>query len=107
MKEILRGITAQKGKTVGIARVVSENNLSGKFENGDVLVAEFTSPVFVPLIKKASAIITDSGGILCHAAIIAREIGIPCIVGTRTATKQIKDGQKIVVDANRGLVYEI
>ncbi|HEX5448000.1 MAG TPA: PEP-utilizing enzyme, partial [Candidatus Saccharimonadales bacterium] len=63
-----------------------------------------TTPDYVPLMKKASAIVTDQGGILSHAAIVARELGVPCIVGTADATKVLKNGQKVLVDADNGVV---
>jgi len=63
-----------------------------------------TQPEFLPAMKKASAIITDEGGLTCHAAIISRELGIPCIIGTKIATKVFKDGDIVEVDATRGIV---
>ena len=74
------------------------------FDEGDILVTGMTRPEFMNVIKKASAIITDVGGILCHAAITAREMKIPCIVGTAVATKVLKDGDIVEVDANSGIV---
>jgi len=74
--------------------------------DGDILVAEMTTPDFVPAMKRAVAIVTDRGGRTAHAAIVSRELGIPCIVGTGQATKALKDGQIISVDGSRGNVYE-
>jgi pyruvate,water dikinase len=71
---------------------------------GEILVTSMTSPDFISAIKKAAAIVTNEGGILCHAAIVSREFGIPCIVGTGIATKSIKNGDLIEVDANHGFV---
>ena len=78
-----------------------------KFKKGDVLVTRMTRPEFLPLVKKTSAIITDGGGVLCHAAIIARELKIPCIVGTKIATQILKDGDLVEVDANRGVIKKL
>ncbi len=74
------------------------------FVDGSVLVCEVTTPDYVPLMQRASAIVTDQGGILSHAAIVARELGIPCIVGTQHATARLKNGQIVTVDANEGVV---
>ncbi|EKE15490.1 MAG: hypothetical protein ACD_11C00157G0001 [uncultured bacterium] len=71
---------------------------------GDILVASMTRPEFMPAMKKAAAIITDEGGITCHAAIVARELGIPAVIGTKIATKILKDGMLVEVRANHGLV---
>jgi pyruvate,water dikinase len=78
----------------------------GKIQKGDILVTEMTTPDFVPAMKKAVAIVTNSGGMTCHAAIVSREMGIPCIVGTKNATQVLKDGIFITVDATRGIVYD-
>ena len=75
-----------------------------KMDKGDVLVSPMTSPDFVLAMKKASAVITDAGGITCHAAIVSRELKIPCIVGTKIATKVLKDGDLVEVNANKGIV---
>lgn len=75
--------------------------------NGDVLVTTMTHPEFLLLMKKASAIVTDEGGITCHAAIVARELGKPCIIGTKFATQVLKDGDMVEVDADSGVVRVI
>ena len=96
------------GKATGIARIILPTRLTelmnANFNKGEVLVTSMTNPNMLFLASKASAIITDEGGITCHAAIISRELKIPCIVGTRNATKMIKDGDKIEVDADSGTV---
>ena len=74
------------------------------FEHGDILVTGMTRPEFVPLMKKSSAIITDEGGITCHAAIVSRELKIPCIIGTKIATQILKDGDLVEVDADNGVI---
>lgn len=101
----LRGSIAFKGKVKGKVRIILTNDLRKvKFEKGDILVATSTNPTLVPIIKKASAIVTDEGGIMSHAAIISRELKIPCIVGTGNATKVLKDGDFVEVNANHGVV---
>ena len=75
-----------------------------KLENGEILVTGMTDPNFVPLMKKSAAIITDAGGMLSHAAIVSRELRIPCIVGTKHAKKILKSGDYIEVDANKGAI---
>ena len=74
------------------------------FQDGDILVTGMTRPEFVPLMKKASAIITDEGGLTCHAAIISRELNIPCIIGTKIATQVLQDGDMVEVDADKGII---
>lgn len=100
----LKGISAYPGKIFSTVRVISDPHKKHIFNQGDILVTGMTRPEFLPYIRKASAIITDVGGILSHAAIIAREFKIPCIVGTVKATKILKDGQKIKVDATKGTI---
>ncbi len=73
---------------------------------GEVLVTHMTAPDWVPLMRKAAAIVTDSGGMTCHAAIVSRELGIPCVVGTAEATKVLRDGELVTVDAGEGVVTE-
>ncbi|MBI4453051.1 hypothetical protein HY636_00235 [Candidatus Woesearchaeota archaeon] len=96
-----------KSKVKGIVKVVKSGKEIGKVNKGDVLVAPMTAPDYVVGMKKASAIITDEGGITCHAAIVSRELGIPCIVGTGIASKILKDGDVIEVNANHGIVRKI
>jgi len=103
IKEI-KGICGQPGKIQGRAKVVLSVRELDKIEDGDILITQNTTPIFVPAMKKAAAIITDEGGITCHAAIVARELNIPCIIGTKIATKVLKDGQLVEVDANKGIV---
>lgn len=84
--------------------VVTTYEEIGKVKSGDVLVSPMTDPYYVSAMTKAGAIITDEGGILSHAAIISRELGIPCVIGTKHATKILKDGDLVEVDANEGVV---
>jgi len=100
----LKGNCASPGKVTATVKVCRGANELSKVQRGDILVACMTQPEFVPAMKKAAAIITDEGGLTCHAAIVSRELGIPCIIGTRKATKVLKDGMKVKVDADNGIV---
>lgn len=100
-----RGINASRGKVIGIAKVCfSAKDALQKMNKGDILVASMTLPDYVPAMQKASAIVTDEGGVTCHAAIISRELKIPCIVGTKIATRSVCDGDVIEVNCNHGIV---
>ncbi len=99
----VRGMTASYGHAKGPVKVVL-NPKDTDIEKGDVLVTSMTRPEYVPLMKKAAAIVTDEGGVTSHAAVISRELGIPCIVGTRIGTKVLKDGMVVEVRCNHGLV---
>ncbi len=105
-KIIVRGAGATTGAASGKVKIISGPKEIRKVESGDVLVAKMTSPDYVPAMRKASAIITDEGGITSHAAIVSRELGIPCIVGTTNATQVLQEGSVVTVDADHGLVYE-
>ncbi len=103
-KEGLRGQTAYQGRVHGIVKVCLTSEEMGKVQEGDVVVSAMTTPNFLSAIKLSSAIITDEGGITCHAAIIAREMKKPCIIGTKIATQVLKDGDEVEVDADEGVV---
>ena len=102
---ILNGVAASPGIAVGTVRIVPEASQIDRVQNGDILVAEMTTPDFVPAMKRAVGIVTDRGGRTAHAAIVSRELGIPCVVGTEVATKTLTDGQEITVDGFNGQVY--
>lgn len=102
---LLTGVAASPGIAAGPVRIVPDASQIDKVRDGDVLVAEMTTPDFVPAMKRAAAIVTDRGGKTAHAAIVSRELGIPCVVGTETATKVLVDGQEITVDGYEGKVY--
>ena len=104
-KPILTGIAIGGKVSQGRVRVVSDVLKIKNFKQGDVLVTEMTDPDWVPIMRLASAIITDEGGKTAHAAIISRELGIPCIVGTEKATKILKTGQEVTVDCTKGRVF--
>ena len=102
--EKLKGIVANSGMVKGRVKIfITPKNLT-KMREGDILVTPMTTPDFIPLMKKASAIVTDIGGLLSHAAIVSRELKKPCIVGTKIAAKVLKDGDLVEVDAERGIV---
>jgi phosphohistidine swiveling domain-containing protein len=104
MCSIVKGTVACKGFITGKVCVVSGINEFNKFKSGEILVTSMTRPEFVPIMKKAKAIITDEGGITCHAAIVSRELNIPCIIGTNNATRILKDGDFVEVDAEKGII---
>jgi pyruvate,water dikinase len=87
-------------------RVIRSHEEAGRLDDGDVLVTHMTAPDWVPLMRRAAAIVTDSGGMTCHAAIVSRELGIPCVVGTVEATTTLHDGELVTVDAGSGVVTE-
>lgn len=103
IKEI-KGVIACQGFAKGRVKIIYTNKDLGKVKEGDIIVATMTRQDFVPAMRKAKAIVTDEGGIICHAAVIARELGIPCIVGTKVATEILRDGDLVEVDANNGIV---
>ncbi len=103
---IVKGLGATTGAATGRVKIVKSPKEIDKIEQGDVLVSVMTSPDFVPAMRKAAAIVTDEGGITSHAAIVSRELGIPCVVGTEKATKKLKEGMVVTVDADHGIVYE-
>ena len=104
----VKGIPAGKRSYgIGVAKVVSNPEEAGKLmQKGDVLVTDMTNPDYVPFMKLAGAIVTDKGGVTCHAAIVSRELGIPCVVGTSNATKLMVTGKEYTVDSRSGVVYE-
>ncbi|NJD51564.1 MAG: phosphoenolpyruvate synthase [Candidatus Methanoperedens sp.] len=103
---ILEGLGASPGIAYGQAKLIVDSSELGKVKDGDILVAVMTTPDMVPAMKRAAAIVTDEGGLTCHAAIVSRELGCPAVVGTRKATEILTDGMKITVDGEKGLVFE-
>ncbi|PIZ95210.1 MAG: hypothetical protein COX81_01540 [Candidatus Magasanikbacteria bacterium CG_4_10_14_0_2_um_filter_37_12] len=103
-KKEIKGVSAYQGIAIGTVRIIPDPHQIGTFNKGDILITGMTRPEFLPVMKKASAIVTDAGGILCHAAISARELKIPCVVGTQLASSIFHDGDTIKVDANTGVV---
>lgn len=105
-KEI-KGVVANRGLVKGEVKIIETKEDFLKMESGNILVAAMTRPEYVPLMKICGGIITDEGGITCHAAVVSRELGKPCIIGTQTATSSLKDGDFIELDANAGIVRKI
>lgn len=104
-KLLLEGQTASPGMATGIVNILKSAKEIRKVKQGDILVTDMTTPDFVPAMKKAVAIVTNKGGQTSHAAIVSRELGVPCIVGTKTATKTLKQGRVVTVDASSGKIY--
>lgn len=102
---ILKGLGVSPGIATGIVRIIHSLQDIVKVQQGDILVTVMTSPDLVPTMSKCSAIVTDAGGTTSHAAIVSREMGIPCVVGTQTATKTLRDNMMITVDAYHGVIY--
>lgn len=100
----IKGNIACLGKASGRVRVIKLIKEAAEFNEGEILVASMTDPRYLSIMKKAAAIVTDEGGITCHAAIVARELQIPCIIGTKISTQVLKDGDLVEVDANEGVV---
>ncbi|MFA5022221.1 MAG: PEP-utilizing enzyme [Patescibacteria group bacterium] len=103
----IKGITACVGQAKGRVRIVKFDRDIIKTKKGDIMVAITTHPDYLPKMRICKAIVTDEGGITCHAAIVSRELGIPCVVGTKIATKVLKDGDLIEVDANKGIIIKL
>ena len=101
---LIQGLPAVPGEASGVVRVLADVADGSRLQDGEVLVAKMTNPDWLPTMRRAAALVTDSGGMTCHAAIVARELGVPCIVGARTATKDLKDGAIVTVDGTRGRV---
>ena len=100
----LTGEVAMTGKVTGKVRILKQKSEIPLLQDGEILVTAMTTPDYLPAMNKAAAFITDEGGVTCHAAIVAREIGKPCIIGTKIATKVLKDGDIVEVDADTGIV---
>lgn len=112
-KRVLSGFPASAGKVLGTVRVITTINQNidldkeiNKVQRGDIIVTEMTRPQFILAIRRSAGIVTNLGGNLCHAAIVAREFNIPAVVGTQTATTTLKEGQQVILDGNDGYIYE-
>lgn len=106
VKAILHGYGASPGIVSGKVCIVMDVRETSKVQEGDIMVATMTNPDMVPAMKKVAGIITDEGGMTCHAAIVSRELGTPAVVGTKKATSTLKDGQIVTIDGEKGLIYE-
>ncbi len=102
---LLRGFGAAPGVAGGVARILRGSTEMEKLRPGEILVTTMTTPDMVPAMSRAAGIVTDEGGMTCHAAIVSRELGVPCVVGTRQATKLIVEGSEVTVDGKTGAVY--
>jgi phosphoenolpyruvate synthase/pyruvate phosphate dikinase len=102
--ESIAGTPASSGIAVGKVKICKNISQIGKVQEGDILVTSMTRPEYVPAMRKAAGIITDEGGITCHAAVVARELKIPCIIGTKIATKVLKDNMLVKIRANHGII---
>lgn len=105
-KVILKGLPASPGFSTNRVRLLLNLDDMSKMQSGEILVTTMTTPDFVPAMRRASAIITDAGGLTSHAAIVSRELGVPAVIGTGEATKKLQDGMIVTVDATKGIVYE-
>jgi pyruvate,water dikinase len=103
---LVQGLAASSGRAVGSVRVLESVDQGGQLLAGEILVARMTSPDWVPTMRRAGALVTDGGGMTCHAAIVSRELGVPCVVGARNATTVLRDGEVVTVDGAHGIVYE-
>ncbi|HJJ59394.1 MAG TPA: phosphoenolpyruvate synthase [Methanocorpusculum sp.] len=106
VKAILHGYGASPGIVSGKVCIVMDVRDTSKVQEGDIMVATMTNPDMVPAMKRVAGIITDEGGMTCHAAIVSRELGTPAVVGTKQATSILKDGQIVTIDGEKGLIYE-
>ena len=103
----MKGVCACHGSATGIIKIVNVPEEMGKMNQGDIMISHTTFPSLVPAMKKAAAIVTEDGGVTCHAAIVSRELGTPCVTGIKGLTKILKDGDRVKVDADKGIVTVI
>ena len=109
LKEVdeLSGQCGYPGLVKGEVCIVNHAREMSKFKDGQILVSIVTDPSLLPIMKKAAAFVTNQGGLTCHAAIVAREMKTPCVIGTKIATKVFKDGDMVAVDAENGVVRRL
>jgi pyruvate,water dikinase len=105
-KVLIRGLGASPGRSSGKVNMIMDVKDIANFKEGEILVTEMTAPDWVPAMRKAAAIVTNGGGMTAHAAIVSRELGVPCVVGTKRATEVLKTGQEVSVDGALGIIYE-
>lgn len=106
LKMLVKGLPASPGIGSGKVKNIKDISEISRVEDGDILVTVMTNPDMVPAMRRACAVVTDEGGRTCHAAIVSRELGIPCIVGAKSASEVLTEGMDVTVDATRGVVYE-
>jgi pyruvate, water dikinase len=102
---LIKGIGVSPGTASGKIKVIESVKGISRFQKGEILVTDMTTPDWVPAMKIAAAVVTNLGGKTCHAAIVSRELGVPCVVGTENATKVLKDGETVTVDGQRGIIF--
>ena len=100
----MKGIGASQGRTEGVARIALTVEEAARVEKGAILVCPFTDPGWTPVLDRVSGVVTETGGLLSHAAVICREYGIPAVLGIRGVTSRISDGQTLIVDGGTGIV---
>ncbi len=105
-KVLVRGLAASTGRASGAVRILTDPSQRDELQAGEVLVAPMTSPDWMSAMRRAAALVTDGGGMTCHAAIVSRELGVPCVVGTRNATTTLRDGEIVTVDGALGQILE-
>jgi pyruvate,water dikinase len=103
---ITKGLGASPGMAAGTVKIINTTDELDKVQEGDILVTVMTTPDMVPAMKRANGIITDEGGVTCHAAIVSRELGIPCVVGTGDATSILPENSQVTLDGNKGMVWK-
>jgi len=101
---LVRGLGASPGRGSGVVRLLQSASEGDSLAQGDILVAPMTNPDWVPILRRAGGLVTDGGGMTCHAAIVSRELGVPCVVGARRATQILRDGELVTVDGSKGVV---
>ena len=106
LEVLIKGLGASPGLASGTVKIILDLDELDKVQEGDVMVTTMTTPDMVPAMKRANGIVTDEGGVTCHAAIISRELGIPCVVGTGDATSTLKENDEVTADGKKGLVYK-
>lgn len=106
LRVLTKGLGASPGISSGKVKIIKSMDEIARVKDGDILVTVMTNPDMVPAMRKAKAVVTDEGGRTCHAAIVSRELGIPCIVGAKNASEILKEGQIVTVDATRGIIYD-
>ncbi|HUX04450.1 MAG TPA: phosphoenolpyruvate synthase [Acidimicrobiales bacterium] len=105
-RTLVRGLAASSGRAAGAVRLLASAEEGDQLVTGEILVAHMTSPDWLPVMRRAGALVTDGGGITCHAAIVSRELGVPCVVGARNATTVLRNGEMVTVDGAQGVVLE-
>lgn len=107
MKLIIKGLGVSTGQVIGSVKIVDSSQKNLSFQKGDILVTRITDPTMVNLMARAGAIVCDIGGMTSHPSIVSREMGTPCVVATKKATKVLKNGMKVKVDGTKGIIYSV